>query len=75
MCAELIETHLEANEGEDAQGVFEVEEILLGVATSPSGMAVDSIVFYIQFNDDTKGFTNTKVSGFRRTGFTADDFE
>lgn len=50
-------------------------KILEGAATSPSGMPVDSIVFYIKFSDDSYGFTYTKVSGFRRTGFPADEFE
>lgn len=49
-------------------------KILKGAAKSPSGNPVDSIVFYIRFYDDTYGFTYTKVSGFRRTGFGADDF-
>ena len=49
-------------------------KILKNAATSPSGKPVDSIVFYIQFFDDPYGFTYTKVSGFRRTGFPADDF-
>jgi hypothetical protein len=49
-------------------------KILKGAATSPSGMPVDSIVFYVKFSDDPYGFTYTKVSGFRRTGFPADDF-
>jgi hypothetical protein len=37
-------------------------------------MPADSIVFYIKFSDDDYGFTYTKASGFRRTGFPADDF-
>ena len=49
-------------------------KIMKNAATSPSGRPVDSIVFYIQFFDDPYGFTYTKVSGFRRTGFPADDF-
>lgn len=49
-------------------------KILKGAAKSPSGMSVDSIVFYIRFYDDKYGFTYTKVSGFRRTGFPKDDF-
>lgn len=49
-------------------------KILKDAATSPSGMPVDSIVFYIRFYDDENGFTYTKVSGFRRTGFGKDDF-
>jgi len=49
-------------------------KVLKGAATSPSGQPVDSIVFYIRFYNDKYGFTYTKVSGFRRTGFGADDF-
>ncbi len=49
-------------------------KVLENAATTPSGMPADSIVFYIKFSDDEYGFTYTKVSGFRRTGFTADDF-
>ena len=49
-------------------------QVLEGAATTPSGMPADSIIFYIKFSDDQYGFTYTKVSGFRRTGFPADDF-
>jgi hypothetical protein len=49
-------------------------KILKGAATSPSGAPADSIVFYVKFSDDSYGFTYTKVSGFRRTGFPEDDF-
>ena len=49
-------------------------KIMKGAATSPSGTPVDSIVFYVKFNDDPYGFTYTKVSGFRKTGFPEDDF-
>ncbi|GHU08603.1 hypothetical protein FACS189431_5170 [Alphaproteobacteria bacterium] len=49
-------------------------KVLKGAATTPSGVPADSIVFYIKFSDDSYGFTYTKVSGFRRTGFPADDF-
>ena len=38
-----------------------------------SGMPADSIVYMVQFDDDEDGLTY-KVSGFRRTGFPADDF-
>ncbi len=48
-------------------------KIMEGAATTPSGMPADSIVFYIKFSDDNYGFTYTKVSGFRRTGFPADE--
>jgi hypothetical protein len=49
-------------------------KMIEGAATTPSGMPADSIVFYVKFSDDSYGFTYTKVSGFRRTGFPADDF-
>ena len=48
-------------------------KVLEGVATTPSGMPADSIVYMIQFDDDEDALTY-KVSGFRRTGFPADDF-
>lgn len=48
-------------------------KIMEGVATTPSGMPADSIVYFIQFDDDDPGITY-KISGFRRTGFPADDF-
>lgn len=48
-------------------------KILEGAATTPSGMPADSIVYNIQFDDDPDGLIY-KVSGFRRTGFAADDF-
>ena len=44
-----------------------------GEATTPSGMPADSIVYMIQFDDDENQLIY-KVSGFRRTGFPADDF-
>ena len=50
-----------------------MEKILEGAALTPSGMPADSIVYMIQFDDDPDGLTY-KVSGFRRTGFPADDF-
>lgn len=48
-------------------------KILEGAATTPSGMPADSIVYNVQFDDDPDGLIY-KVSGFRRTGFAADDF-
>ncbi|MDR0506356.1 MAG: hypothetical protein LBH32_06025 [Dysgonamonadaceae bacterium] len=59
---------------EDCKVTIIKGKILLGAATTPSGMPADSIVFYVKFSDDPYGFTYTKVSGFRRTGFPADDF-
>ena len=62
-------------------------KILKGAATTPSGMPADSIVFYVEFDDDYTlddegnvvyapeyyGFKNYRVSGYRYTGFTNDD--
>ena len=48
-------------------------KVLEKAATTPSGMPADSIVYMVQFDDDEDGLTY-KVSGFRRTGFPADDF-
>ena len=50
-------------------------KILEGAATTPSGMPADSIVFFIRFDDDGEdGECIHRISGFRRTGFPADDF-
>lgn len=52
-------------------------KILLGAATTPSGMPADSIVFNVTFNDDTYpadyNFDSYRVAGFRYTGFTKDN--
>lgn len=64
-------------------------KILKGAATTPSGMPADSIVFYVEFDDDYTqldeesdkveytptafGFKNYRISGYRYTGFTNDD--
>lgn len=48
-------------------------KVLEGTAKTPSGMPADSIVYKVQFDDDDDGYTY-QVSGFRRTGFPADDF-
>lgn len=44
---------------------------------TPSGVAADYIEFYITFDNDTYpagyGFASYKVSGYRYTGFTADE--
>ena len=62
-------------------------KILKGAATTPSGMPADSIVFFVEFDDDLTevdddvfeytpdvyGFAKYRVSGFRYTGFTSDD--
>lgn len=59
----------------DVNVVIKGGKILKGAATTPSGTHADSIVFYLGVPDDQYGFTYIKVSGFRRTGFSADDFE
>lgn len=62
-------------------------KILNGAATTPSGMPADSIVFYVEFDDDyteddegnpvyvpeAYGFKNYRVSGYRYTGLANDD--
>jgi len=48
-------------------------KVLKGAAKTPSNVAADSIVFSAVFNDDS-GPIVYKISGFRRTGFPADDF-
>lgn len=52
-------------------------KIMYGNATTPSGVAADSIVFYVKFDDDPYpyyyGFDSYKISGFRYTGFDADE--
>lgn len=47
-------------------------KILKGASKANSGVATDSIVFYIKFSDDDYGFTYMKVSGFKKTGFLED---
>lgn len=48
-------------------------KVLKNAAKTPSGMPADSIVYFIQFDDDEDELIY-KVSGFRRTGFPGDDF-
>lgn len=52
-------------------------KILYGAATTPSGVAADSIVFNVSFNDDTYpaayGYAWYRVAGYRYTGFTKDN--
>ncbi len=67
-----------ANEAyDDCNVTIEDGKILSGAATTPSGMPADSIVFYVSFSDDpypaAYGYAKYKVSGYRYTGFTADD--
>ena len=46
-------------------------EILMGQATTPSGMPADSIICYVSFSDNPG--KEYKLSGYRRTGFAADE--
>jgi hypothetical protein len=57
----------------DEKVLFTKGKVLKGAAKTPSAMPADSIVFYIAFSDDSAP-TVYKVSGFRKTGFPADDF-
>lgn len=56
---------------------IESGKVLEKAATTPSGAAADSIVFYVSFNDDAYpeayGYAKYKVSGYRYTGLAADD--
>lgn len=61
--------------------------IMYGAATTPSGMPADSIVMYVEFDDDYTevdadvfeytpdlyGFAKYRISGYRYTGFALDD--
>lgn len=50
-------------------------KITEGAATTPSGMPADKIEYKIQFDDDGyDGSVVFEVTGFRRSGFPADDF-
>ena len=63
------------NESYDSKVKITEGKILLGAAKTPSGMPADSIYYKIQFDDDgADGQLIQVVSGFRRTGFPADDF-
>ena len=58
----------------DCGVIIEDGKMLPKAATTPSGVPADSIVFYVQFTDDEPyGYTRYKVSGYRYTGFTADE--
>ncbi len=77
--------------GEETENAFNITitngAIIKGAATTPSGMPADSIVFYVEFDDDyTKddegnlvyapeayGFKNYRISGYRYTGFAKDE--
>lgn len=47
-------------------------KILPGAAITPRGAKADSIVAYVQFSDDKKPYVY-KMSGYRYTGFSADN--
>ena len=50
-------------------------KITEGAATTPSGKPADKIEYLIQFDDDDEdGELVHRITGFRRTGFPADDF-
>jgi len=61
----------------ESKVTIEEGKILLGAATTPSGMPADSIVFIVTFNDDpypeAYGYYGYRVSGYRYTGFAADE--
>lgn len=65
------------NEAYDSKVTIEDGKILLGAATTPSGMPADSIVFTVIFDDDpypeAYGYYGYRVSGYRYTGFAADE--
>jgi len=52
-------------------------KILIGAATTPSGMPADSIVFDIAFDDDENlpigDAVSYRITGFRYTGFEGDE--
>lgn len=62
---------------DDCMVSIEDGKMLPGAATTPSGMPADSLVYYVSFSDDDNpaiyGYTKYKVSGYRRTGFAADE--
>ncbi|MDR1382128.1 MAG: hypothetical protein LBJ47_11710 [Tannerella sp.] len=61
------------NHAYESQASITDGKILEGAATTPSGMPADSIIYYIRFDDDEPEY-QYRISGFRRTGFPADDF-
>lgn len=60
------------NEAYDCMVNIENGKMLPSAATTPSGMPADSLVYYVSFSDDDPGM-RYKVSGYRRTGFAADE--
>lgn len=65
------------NEYYDCQVTITDGKILENAATTPTGMPADSIVFHVNFSDDTSpvdyGFAKYRVAGFRYTGFANDE--
>ena len=65
------------NEAYDCMVNIEGGRMLPGAATTPSGRPADSLVYYVSFDDDdypaAYGYSKYKVSGYRRTGFAADE--
>ncbi len=65
------------NEYYDCNVVIEGGKIMYGAATNPHGTPADSIVFYVQFDDDpymlAGYYDKLKVSGYRYTGLASDD--
>jgi len=61
----------------DSKVTIKDGKILLGAATTPSGMPADSIVFIVNFDDDTNpedyGFESYRIAGIRYTGLTGDE--
>lgn len=47
-------------------------KVLEGAATTPRGVAADSIIAYVKYSDDQYGFTYMKMSGYRYTGHAED---
>lgn len=55
------------------KALFTNGKILKNAAKNPTGLVADSIVFFVEFNDDSDSIVY-KVAGFRKTGFSEDDF-
>jgi len=65
------------NQAYESKVTIEDGKIILGAATTPSGMPADSIVFTVTFDDDpypeAYGYYGYRVSGYRYSGFEADE--
>lgn len=65
------------NESYDCKVLLTDGKIVLNGTTTPSGMPADYCEFCVQFDDDpypgAYGYAKYKLSGYRYTGFTADD--